>query len=848
MEQTFLNRLMVDLANESEEEKWEMFMQQIHLYIRVTDDVDAASFLVLLLNLYMEGYSIKSNNWITALHIWNGKNKIRNIVEKIIDFREEYQKNVFRENLLVIEKEACVILESMNRDFLKKNYHYLYLDVLGLCEDYENCMSSKSIQAISLQKRCVWASVIVHLLNPEGYVFNPKSGSGWLSAFLPTKCGYVGGSSRSNLYLIEQMYHAFNERISYIHDTDYPNDVRFDSLIWFADYSHKTRMADERIMYSIDEEYNSVFNDYILSMPENGRAACVVIDSFWNYRIRFDRFKKHLFDNDWVERIVFLDGRMSIVFLDKQKKQKGVVEIVDRMMEANLDTVELYNSILEKKNTYVVDTLDIIQNHYRVDVLDIIRKERIPVAPKGMKTVQLRDVLSLFSLPSASVNVSRFYFEPQEDYSPFKKGLGSDLASNKQKGKNIYLIADICNPVSYQPRLVELETDEFPETESGEIFVVDGNLVNGLYLVNELYKTYFKEQLFPHDTCNFVDDPKMASDLFLSLYIQVPDFETSVERQRILYNEEKLKYLKSINQSYGYNIDEVVANKATNLPEGTLLYGGKYKILKSLPSGGFGKTYKAMGYFNVGGKTIKSEVAVKEFFMSKIQKRDAETLKVITPLEKLEEVSSSRKKFMVEAEKIRQFSGHSHIVDVYDVFDENETCYYTMGYIEGGSLMDCLEQTESRSLPEEEALKIIREVASALSELHKHRMNHLDVKPDNILMSEEDGAVLIDFGAAHIFSENDNEVSSLLAITSGGFSPPEIGKIKEFSPATDIYSLGATLYCILTGDFLPCEGLSLEEVQPEYVSDKTWKALCASLQIDREKRPQSIEDFLAMLD
>ena len=848
MEQTYLNHLKAEPANKSEEEKWEMFMQQIDLYIRVTDDVDAAFFLILLLNLYMEGYSIESNDWITSLHIWNSKIKIRNIVEQIIDFREENKKNGFRENLLVIEKEACVILESMNRDFLKKNYHYLYLDVLGLCEDYENCMSFKSIQPISLEKRCVWADFIVRFLKPEGCVLNPKTGSGWLSAFLPTKCGYVGGSSRCNLYLIEQMYHAFYERGTFIYETDYPSNIAFDCLIWFADYSHKTRMTDERIKYSIDEEYNTVFNDYILSMSENGRAACVVSDSFWNYRIRYDRFKKRLFDNDWVERIIFLDSRMSIVFLDKQKKQKGVVEIVDRMVEENLDAVKLYNSILEKKNTYVVDTLDIIQNHYRVDVLDIIRKERIPVASKGMKTIQLRDVLSLFSLPSASVKVSQFYFEPQEDYSPFKNGLGSDLVSNKQKGKNIYLIADICNPVSFQPRLVVLEADEFPETESGEIFAVDGDLVDGLYLVNELRKTYFKKQLFPHDTYNFVDDPKMASDLFLYLYIQIPDCETSVERQRMLYNEEKLKYLKSINQSYGYNIDEVVANKATNLPEGTLLYGGKYKILKSLPSGGFGKTYKAMGYFKVGGKTIKSEVAVKEFFMSKIQKRDTETLKVITPLEKLEEVSSSRKKFMVEAEKIRQFSGHSHIVDVYDVFDENETCYYTMEYIEGGSLMDCLEQTESRSLPEEEALKIIREVASALSELHKHRMNHLDVKPDNILMSEEDGAVLIDFGAAHIFSENDNEVSSLLAITSGGFSPPEIGKIKEFSPATDIYSLGATLYCILTGDFLPCEGLSLEEVQPEYVSDKTWKALCASLQIDREKRPQSIEDFLAMLD
>jgi serine/threonine protein kinase len=233
--------------------------------------------------------------------------------------------------------------------------------------------------------------------------------------------------------------------------------------------------------------------------------------------------------------------------------------------------------------------------------------------------------------------------------------------------------------------------------------------------------------------------------------------------------------------------------------------------------------------------------------MSRIQKRDAETLKVVTPLEKLDEVSSSRKKFMVEAEKIKQFSDHPHIVDVYDVFDENETCYYTMEYIEGGSLMDYVEQTETCTLQEEEALKIIREVASALSAMHSHRMNHLDVKPENILMSEEGKAVLIDFGAAHKFS-NDDEASSLLAITSGGFSPLEIGKIKDFSPSTDIYSLGATLYWLLTGYGPPREGLSERDEKPECISDKVWKVLSLSLQTFREDRPQSIEEFLALLD
>lgn len=847
MEQTYLNSLKAELAYKSEEEKWEMFLQEVFLYIKVIDNLDAACFLVLLLKLYIEGYSVESGKWSIASHRLSEKKEVRNIVDIIIDSRNKYKEFGFLENILLIEKRSCVILATMNRDYLKKNFYYLFMDVLNICEDYENRMFSKCIQTISLEKRCVWARVIVLLLNPKGRILNPKAGSGWLSAFLPTNSEYVAGTSHSNLYLIEQMFQVFSERISSIYNTDYPKNVEFDNLIWFADYSHKNRMIGSRITSSIDCEYFQVFNRYIPSMPENGKAACVVMDSFWNYRIRYDRFKKLLFENDWVERIVFLDSRMSIVFFNKQKIQKGVVEIVDRMMDENLDAFELYSSIIEKRNTYVLETSDIIQNHYRVDVLDIIRKKRIPAESKGMKVVQLRDLLSFLPLANESQKISRFYYEPQDDYSPFKDGRGSGITSNSLNGKNVYLIVDVCNPDSFQPRMIELDGDVFPETESGEIFTVKVDLIDGLYLVNELWKTYFKEQLFPHGTYNFIDDPRMASDLFLSLYIQIPDCETSVERQRILYNDEKLKYLKSINQSYGYDIDAIATNKASNLPEGTLLYNGKYKVLECLGNGGFGKTYKAMGYFKIGGKTIKSEVAIKEFFMSSIQKRDVETLKVVTPLEKLDEVSSSRKKFMVEAEKIKQYSDHPHIVDVYDVFDENETCYYTMEYIEGGSLMDYVEQTETCTLQEEEALKIIREVASALSAMHRHRMNHLDVKPENILMSEEGKAVLIDFGAAHKFSIDD-EASSILAITSGGFSPIEIGQIKNFSPSTDIYSLGATLYWLLTGEEPPREGLSERDEKPECISDKVWKVLSLSLQTFRENRPQSIEEFLALLN
>ena len=205
MEQTYLNSLKAELAYKSEEEKWEMFLQEVFLYIKVIDNLDAACFLVLLLKLYIEGYSVESGKWSIASHRLSEKKEVRNIVDIIIDSRNKYKEFGFLENVLLIEKRSCVILATMNRDYLKRNFHYLFMDLLNIFEDYENSMFSKSIQAISLEKRCVWTRVIVCLLNPQGRLLNPRAGSGWLSTFLPENCEYVAGTSCSNLYLIEEI-------------------------------------------------------------------------------------------------------------------------------------------------------------------------------------------------------------------------------------------------------------------------------------------------------------------------------------------------------------------------------------------------------------------------------------------------------------------------------------------------------------------------------------------------------------------------------------------------------------------------------------------------------------------
>ena len=117
------------------------------------------------------------------------------------------------------------------------------------------------------------------------------------------------------------------------------------------------------------------------------------------------------------------------------------------------------------------------------------------------------------------------------------------------------------------------------------------------------------------------------------------------------------------------------------LPEGTTLLGGKYRIERHLSSGGFGNTYKA---------TVKNGlfkyVAIKEFFIEDISVRD-DNNDVYVPVDSnVELFLSQKKKFITEAERIASLK-NPHIVRVHDIFEENNTAYYAMDFIEGESLM-----------------------------------------------------------------------------------------------------------------------------------------------------------------
>ena len=282
----------------------------------------------------------------------------------------------------------------------------------------------------------------------------------------------------------------------------------------------------------------------------------------------------------------------------------------------------------------------------------------------------------------------------------------------------------------------------------------------------------------------------------------------------------------------------------TSLKVGTLLENGKYRIEKVIGQGGFGMTYLGE-QVNLGRK-----VAIKEFFMKEYCNRDEGNSKIYTLSQGSSElVERFRVKFVKEARSLARLR-HPNIVSIIDIFEENDTAYYVMEFHEGGSLA---EKVKNAPLPEADAVKYIRQIASALEYVHSKQMMHLDVKPANILLDGEGNAILIDFGLAKQYDNDGRQTSTTPIGISHGYAPMEQyknGGVSEFSPVSDIYSLGATLYKLVTG-LTPPEANDVFEAGlpdlPATLSPQVCAAIEKSMQPRRASRPQNIGEFLSLL-
>lgn len=224
---------------------------------------------------------------------------------------------------------------------------------------------------------------------------------------------------------------------------------------------------------------------------------------------------------------------------------------------------------------------------------------------------------------------------------------------------------------------------------------------------------------------------------------------------------------------------------------GTVL-NQNYLIGKALGQGGFGITY--IGW-DINAWRI---VAIKEYYPSGLVTRERGLF--VAPID--DEAKIKLKKgvnlFFKEALILGNFSSHPNIVNVLHFFRQNNTAYIVMEYINGKSLKDYL-QARGGSISFTEAMQILCPIMLALDDLHHTGLLHRDIAPDNIYLTVDGHAKLLDFGAAR-FSVGE-ETQSAASIIKPGYAPLEqyAGSGIEQGPWTDVYAMGATFYRALTG-------------------------------------------------
>ena len=278
------------------------------------------------------------------------------------------------------------------------------------------------------------------------------------------------------------------------------------------------------------------------------------------------------------------------------------------------------------------------------------------------------------------------------------------------------------------------------------------------------------------------------------------------------------------------------------------LQDGNYRILKVLGQGGFGITYLAIQV------RLDRKVAIKEFFMKNFCERNETTRQVtLGTAGSRESVNSCRKKFVKEAKHIALLN-HPNIIRIIDVFDENSTSYYVMEYIEGGSLENKLGITR---LSMSDATRYILQVAETLKYIHKKNIAHLDIKPSNIMLNGNDEIVLIDFGVSKQYDFSTGERTSVSPVgCSSGYAPLEQYEpdgVNDFSPQTDIYSLGATYFKLLTG-ITPLKaseitkGFLQENLKAKGVPTAVISIICKSMEKLQENRFSDVCSFIEGLN
>ena len=205
----------------------------------------------------------------------------------------------------------------------------------------------------------------------------------------------------------------------------------------------------------------------------------------------------------------------------------------------------------------------------------------------------------------------------------------------------------------------------------------------------------------------------------------------------------------------------------------SLRYLGDYELERKLAQGGMGVVYRARQV------SLNRPVAIKLILAGQLASKEA------------------LQRFQREAEAVAQLE-HPGIVPIYEIGEDQGHHFFSMALIEGDSLAQRLQQGP---FPHREAASVMRKVAEAVAYAHEQGIIHRDLKPANILLDRQREPKVIDFGLARLASEDRGLTSTGAVMGTPSYMSPEQaqGEGNHVGPLSDVYSLGAVLYCLLTG-------------------------------------------------
>jgi serine/threonine protein kinase len=281
--------------------------------------------------------------------------------------------------------------------------------------------------------------------------------------------------------------------------------------------------------------------------------------------------------------------------------------------------------------------------------------------------------------------------------------------------------------------------------------------------------------------------------------------------------------------------------KPAPLPSGTVV--GGYRVIRKIAAGGFGVVYLAED-------EQQRPVAIKEYLPSSLAERADGDLAPFVPPEKLPLYRLGLKSFFEEGRALGQIS-HPGVVSVLNFFRAHETVYMVMNHLEGDTLQEFI--IIARDLKREKVLRestirsLFDEILRGLRVVHQHKMLHLDIKPANIFITNDNRAVLLDFGAARDVLNKQGEFTR--PMYTPGFAAPEMyRRDNAVGPWTDIYSIGATIYACMSGAPPVEVPRRLEddeldrhlERQRNVYSDGLIEVVRWCMALDARERPQSV--------